>query len=158
MRECIVVKKSKTRDDGQLAATVRKSANQIFLAGLGAFSKAQEEGTRVFDALVKEGTGVFERLVKEGTAVQKRATGLADARMAEMQKAASGTWNMLETAFEDRVVRMLHRLNVATKSDIDALVRRIGRPPVKQPSAGGPRVAANSAGRVTRKSQAARRR
>jgi hypothetical protein len=30
--------------DNQLAATVRESAQQIWLAGLGAFGKTQEEG------------------------------------------------------------------------------------------------------------------
>ena len=38
----------------QLAGTVKESAQQIWLAGLGAFSKAQEEGGKVFEALVKD--------------------------------------------------------------------------------------------------------
>ena len=33
---------------------MKESAQQIWLAGMGAFSKAQEEGTKVFEALVKE--------------------------------------------------------------------------------------------------------
>jgi hypothetical protein len=37
---------------------VKDSAQQIWLAGLGAFAKAQEEGTKVFEALVKEGIGM----------------------------------------------------------------------------------------------------
>jgi hypothetical protein len=46
-----MVKKTKsathaTTDNGQLAAAVKDSAQQIWLAGLGAFAKAQEEGTR----------------------------------------------------------------------------------------------------------------
>jgi poly(hydroxyalkanoate) granule-associated protein len=41
--------------DSQLAASVKDSAQQIWLAGMGAFSKAQEEGTKVFETLVKEG-------------------------------------------------------------------------------------------------------
>jgi poly(hydroxyalkanoate) granule-associated protein len=38
--------------ESKLADTVRDSAQQIWLAGLGAFSKAQEEGVKVFEALV----------------------------------------------------------------------------------------------------------
>ena len=45
----------------QLAAKVRESANQIWLAGLGAFSKAQKEGVKMFEALVAEGEKVQER-------------------------------------------------------------------------------------------------
>jgi len=48
----------------QLASMVRDSAQQIWLAGLGAFSKAQEEGARVFNALVKEGKGLESRTRK----------------------------------------------------------------------------------------------
>ena len=39
----------------QLAAKVKNSANQIWLAGLGAFAKAQQEGVKMFEALVAEG-------------------------------------------------------------------------------------------------------
>ena len=41
--------------DNALAGSVKDSAQQIWLAGMGAFSKAQEEGGKVFEALVKEG-------------------------------------------------------------------------------------------------------
>ena len=42
-------------DDDSLANAVRTSAAQIWQAGLGAFAKAQEEGSRVFSKLVKDG-------------------------------------------------------------------------------------------------------
>ncbi|PAK99390.1 poly(hydroxyalkanoate) granule-associated protein, partial [Staphylococcus hominis] len=37
------------------------SAQQIWLAGLGVFARAQAEGSRVFDDLVKEGESVDAR-------------------------------------------------------------------------------------------------
>ena len=101
-------------DDSELASTIRDSANNIWLAGLGAFVKAQEEGEKVFEALVKE-----------GTAVQKRAKKTADAKMTEMNERASTTWDKLEQVFEDRVARAIHGLNVPTKRDIDALSKRV---------------------------------
>ncbi|MFL6681689.1 MAG: phasin family protein, partial [Burkholderiaceae bacterium] len=39
--------------DSQLASSVKDSAQQIWLAGMGAFAKAQAEGGKVFEALVK---------------------------------------------------------------------------------------------------------
>ena len=102
--------------DSELAATIRDSANNIWLAGLGAFVKAQEEGEKV-----------FEVLVKEGQAVQKRAKKTADAKMTEMNERASTTWGKLEQVFEDRVARAIHGLNVPTKRDIDALSRRVAK-------------------------------
>ncbi len=98
----------------QLAQTIKDSAHQIWLAGLGAFAKAQEEGTKVFEALVKE-----------GESIQKRTREAAEDKVAEARKAATGTWDKLENVFEERVARALHSLNVPTRRDIDALSARI---------------------------------
>ncbi len=102
----------------ELAARIRESATQIWLAGLGAFAQAQEEGTKIFEALVKE-----------GEAVQDRTRKAAGEKMAEIAAQASGTldktWERLEHVFEDRVARALHSLNVPTKKDIDTLNRRV---------------------------------
>ena len=38
-----------------LSGAIKESAQQIWLAGLGAFAKAQEEGGKAFESLVKEG-------------------------------------------------------------------------------------------------------
>ena len=43
----------KKKPGAQLSSTVKDSAQQIWLAGLGAFAKAQEEGNKVFEALVE---------------------------------------------------------------------------------------------------------
>ena len=40
----------------KLAATVRKSAREIWYAGLGVFAATRKEGGKIFDALVKDGT------------------------------------------------------------------------------------------------------
>lgn len=113
-----MVKKLKTlaggAGDSQLAHTVRESAQQIWLAGLGAFAKAQEGGTKVFEALVKE-----------GETLQGRTRKVAEEKVTELAGKASGTWDRLEQVFEDRVARALNRLGVPTKKDIEALSRRV---------------------------------
>ena len=38
-----------------LSQAVLNSSHQIWLAGLGAFSRAQQEGTKVFENLVRQG-------------------------------------------------------------------------------------------------------
>ncbi|MFZ3249216.1 MAG: phasin family protein, partial [Pseudolabrys sp.] len=47
------VKKVAAAAGDQWTTMIRDSATQIWLAGLGAFSKAQHEGTQLFNALVK---------------------------------------------------------------------------------------------------------
>ncbi len=100
--------------ESQLSSTVKESAHQIWLAGLGAFAKAQEEGTKVFDALVKE-----------GEAIHKKTRKAADEKMAEVAVKAAGTWDRLEQVFEDRVARALGSLGVPSRKDIDRLSKRV---------------------------------
>ena len=100
--------------ESQLAVKVRKSANQIWLAGLGAFAKAQQEGVKM-----------FETLVAEGERFQERTKTAADERIAEMRTKATGTWDKLEQVFEDRVARALHSLSVPSRKDVDVLSRRV---------------------------------
>jgi len=100
--------------DNQLAMTVKESAQQIWLAGLGAFAKAQEEGGKVFDALVKEGENI-----------QAKTRKMTDERVAQVAGKAAGTWDRLEQVFEDRVARALGSLGVPTKQDIDRLSKRV---------------------------------
>lgn len=106
--------KALAKHDDNLAATIRKSANQIWLAGLGAFAKAQAEGQKVFDALVAE-----------GQRVQEETKTAADERIAEIKSRGAGAWDKLEKVFEDRVARALHSLNVPTRKDIDTLSKRV---------------------------------
>ena len=100
--------------ENQLAATIRDSAQQIWLAGLGAFVKAQQEGSKVFEALVKE-----------GEAVQAKTRKVAEEKVVEFTKQATGTWDKLEQVFEDRVARALHSLGVPTKQDVQTLSKRV---------------------------------
>jgi len=99
----------------QLGVKIRESANQIWLAGLGAFSKAQQEGTKM-----------FETLVEEGEKVQERTKVAVDERRGEMRGAWDKlSWDKLEKVFEDRVGRALHALNVPSRKDIDVLSKRV---------------------------------
>jgi poly(hydroxyalkanoate) granule-associated protein len=101
-------------NESDIISDIRESASQIWLAGLGAFGKAQEEGGKIFEALVKE-----------GEAVQERAKQVADDKFTEAKDKATGTWDKLEKVFEDRVARALNSLSVPSKHDIDALSTRV---------------------------------
>jgi poly(hydroxyalkanoate) granule-associated protein len=104
---------------------VKDSAQQIWLAGMGAFSKAQAEGGKV-----------FETLMKEGAALQKKTQGLAEERISavthKMTSVADGVsdkagaqWDKLESIFEQRVQKALNKMGVPSRKDIEALIKRI---------------------------------
>lgn len=129
----LVVKKLKSvGKDSQLSATIRESAQQIWLAGLGAFAKAQQEGNKVFDALVRQ-----------GESIQKSTRKVAEDKVTEMAAKATGTWDKLEQVFENRVARSLHSLGVPTRDDVAALAKRVAelKAEVEKLNKGAPKVA-----------------
>jgi poly(hydroxyalkanoate) granule-associated protein len=111
--------------DSQLAHTVKDSAQQIWLAGLGAFSKAQAEGGKVFEALVREGVS----LQRKTHAAAEDKISEVTSKMTDMAGGLSGKatqqWDKLESIFEERVAKALNRLGVPSAKDVDALMTRI---------------------------------
>jgi len=104
---------------------VLDSSHKIWLAGLGAFAKAQREGTKVFEALVKQGEHLQDRTKRAATETAAAARGAATAKAKEMQQMAGGTWDKLEQVFEDRVARALSKLGVYTQNDVQRLAKRV---------------------------------
>jgi poly(hydroxyalkanoate) granule-associated protein len=118
-------KASTSASASPLSSAIKDSAQQIWLAGLGAFSKAQEEGGKAFESLVKEGLSiqrktqaVAEERISEAT---NRMSGMAN----EISSKAAGQWDKLESIFEDRVAKALNKLGVPSARDIEALIERI---------------------------------
>jgi poly(hydroxyalkanoate) granule-associated protein len=116
---------AKKESSAQLSGTVKDSAQQIWLAGLGAFAKAQEEGGKVFESLVKEGLSIQRKT----QAVAEEKISEATSKMANMatdiSSKASGQWDKLENIFEDRVSKALNKLGVPSAKDVEALIARI---------------------------------
>ena len=104
---------------------VLESSHQIWLAGLGAFAKAQQGGKQVFDMLVKQGEVLEAKTRSAASQTADAAREAAKAKAKEMQTMAGGTWDKLEQVFEDRVSRALARLGVYTSSDVERLSERV---------------------------------
>jgi poly(hydroxyalkanoate) granule-associated protein len=128
----MVTKLKRTSEEGaaadestDLAGTVKESAQQIWLAGLGAFSKAQAEGGKVFQALVKEGLTIQRKTQVAAGEKLTDATSRMASMASDLSSKASGQWDRLETIFEERVARALKKLGVPTAREIDELVARI---------------------------------
>lgn len=111
--------------DSQLAGAVKDSAQQIWLAGMGAFSKAQEEGTKVFEALVKEGMSLQKKT--QGIAEDKisEVTGKMTVMAGNVQAKAGQNWDKLEAIFEARTAKALNKLGVPTAKDVQSLTERV---------------------------------
>jgi poly(hydroxyalkanoate) granule-associated protein len=91
---------------------LRASAHKIWLAGLGAVSLAEEEGSRTFKNLVSRGQTLEERGKKSVSSLRTKA---------------GDAWDSLEEGFEARMVKTLRRLGVPTRDDLERVSRRLDR-------------------------------
>ncbi|HEU4852193.1 MAG TPA: phasin family protein [Telluria sp.] len=110
-----------------MVEAVLASAQQIWQAGLGAFARAQQEGSDLFDKLVNDGVDLHQLTQK---LAGDRAPGMADRanRLAEsVGRQASESWDKLEKLFEDRVARSMRALGVPSHDELDALRRELAQ-------------------------------
>jgi poly(hydroxyalkanoate) granule-associated protein len=111
--------------DSHLASSVKESAQQIWLAGMGAFSKAQEEGSKVFESLVKEGLTLQRKTQAVAEEKIGEVTGKMSAMAGSVTHKAGQNWDKLESIFEARTAKAMNKLGVPTAKDVDALVKRV---------------------------------
>jgi poly(hydroxyalkanoate) granule-associated protein len=150
-----VAKKTATRKTATRKTSARKTAtsqvqeyaHEIWLAGLGAFSMAQQEGGKLYEhgrksveqtssKVIGESNKLFDRLVKEGSKLEGKGRKMAndtvsgvrddvESRVGKVRETAQSNWDKLEKVFEQRVARALSRLGVPTSDEIKQLSNRV---------------------------------
>ena len=108
-----------------LASAVKESAQQIWLAGLGAFAKAQLGGGKVYESLMKEGLSIQRKTQASAEEKISEATSKMANMAGDIQSKAGQQWDKLENIFEERVAKALNKLGVPSAKDVDALIARI---------------------------------
>jgi poly(hydroxyalkanoate) granule-associated protein len=111
--------------DSQLAQTIKDSAHQIWLAGLGAFAKAQGGGNKVFETLMKEGANLQRKTQAAAEEKLGDAAGKVAAMAGEVGHKANAQWDKLETIFEERTARALTKLGVPSAKSLADLGARL---------------------------------
>ena len=107
--------------ENPMANNIRESANRIWLAGLGAFARTQEESEKLFQSLVTEGEKVEQQARQNAEARIEEARG----KVIEFRGKANQQFDRLEEMFQERVARVLNRLGVPTQDDIQELTKRV---------------------------------
>lgn len=111
--------------DALLSDSIKDSAQQIWQAGLGAFNKAQIEGSKAFEALVKEGVSLQRKTQSAAEERLSQASHRMSSMANDISSKAAGQWDKLEGIFEERVSKALNKLGVPSAQDISALIARI---------------------------------
>jgi poly(hydroxyalkanoate) granule-associated protein len=108
-----------------LSGSVKDSAQQIWQAGVGAFNKAQAEGSKAIEALIKEGVNMQRKTQSVAEEKISEASSRMSSMATDISSKASGQWDKLESIFEDRVAKALNKLGVPSAKDVNALIARI---------------------------------
>lgn len=128
-----MVTRKKTRRVAAKAGTqgfdIVSSAQHIWLAGLGALSRAQHDGPKLFQSLVEEGGKVQDRTSKTVERAIKSALdnvqSAVDDRVSDVKGKAQETWENVEKMFQSRVQKAIHQLGVPSSSEIKALTHKV---------------------------------
>jgi poly(hydroxyalkanoate) granule-associated protein len=99
------------------AKVLRRSAHEIWLAGLGALTLAEEEGSKLFKSLVKKGAGM--------EALNKARLEKLLAKVKPMREDAGMALQKVGTGMDNSMAAVLHRLGVPTRREIQGLTKRV---------------------------------
>lgn len=99
--------------DNPMIMLFKGIARQAWLAGLGIVSKAQQEGSELFESFIEEGARV-EALAQANPDHDKRVPASDPVSLEK-----------LEHIFDERVLRSIQRLNVPTQEDMKAVYRQM---------------------------------
>ena len=134
----------------RLGKSITESAQQIWLAGMGAFNRAQAEGGKLFESLVRDGLSLEQTARKFAGNRAEVVRDVVEGRVGQAKVRAADTWDKLENVFEDRVQRALVKLGVPAREDLNTLTERVERLTAELRKANGKPVTKASA-KVPRK-------
>jgi len=118
-------KSAKTSGADVSSKSIMESAQQIWLAGLGAFAKAQEQGGQLFETLLKEGSSLEQKTRKLATGKVDDVRDAVESGVTQVRERTQETWDRLEQVFENRVSRALAKLGVPARKDLDELLAKV---------------------------------
>src|SRR5690554_7915902 len=110
--------KARVRSGRKSALDFRKYTKQIWLAGLGAFSRAEEEGNKLFDSLVKVGEELESKTVDIADQTVEKVSEKA-------RESVTDTKDKVEKLIDNSVHHSLNRIGLVTLKDVQYLERLI---------------------------------
>jgi poly(hydroxyalkanoate) granule-associated protein len=117
----------KTKREADASDSSAPPVQQVWLAGLGALAKAQQEGSKAIEALINDGLSFQRKSQSEAQQRLHEATERLSHLASDFAQPASGRVDKLEHLFEDRVAKALHRLGMPSLLDIQMLNDRVAQ-------------------------------
>lgn len=105
----------------ELQSEVSDRAREVWLAGLGALSTVEEEGSKLFKSLVGKGEG-FEKKGKQK--IDELMSDVSDSYK-KVEKRISESFRKTEDEFEQNVSKVVKGLGVPTTDEVSKLTDRV---------------------------------
>ena len=115
----------KVEEKATLLTDVKHAARQIWLAGLGAYSKAGQEGADYLKDLIKSGESVEKQGKKLVTEQVEAAHDTVKTSVSSVKEKVEVQLDKVEKAFDARVASALNRLGIPSKKDVAALSAKL---------------------------------
>ncbi|RFQ24222.1 poly(3-hydroxyalkanoate) granule-associated protein PhaF, partial [Pseudomonas sp. ATCC 13867] len=107
---------------------IEKYSRQIWLAGLGAYSKVSKDGSKLFETLVKDGEKAEKQAkteVDKSVGAVKSSARSAKSKVEAVKGKAIGAWGELEEAFDKRLNSAISRLGVPSRNEVKDLHSKV---------------------------------
>lgn len=132
MSKVAVKKKAVVEETSTVLSDAKVYARKIYLAGLGAYAKAGQEGAEYFKTLVKSG----ESVEKQGKKLVSEQVEAANSQIDSVKTTVTSNVNSvrgkvevqldkIEKAFDTRVASALNRLGIPSKQDVEVLSAKL---------------------------------
>ncbi len=108
------------------AAIRPQGPRALWLAGLGAVALTRRQGDSAFRRLSQRSLALRQRAVQRLRATRTRALGRVDTALAPLQRAIDARRVSLGRRLELSLGRVLTRLGVPSKAEVEELSRRVG--------------------------------
>ena len=119
--------KRKTAKPSPTSEAHTPPAQQVWMAGLGAMAKAQEQGSKAIETLLNDGLAFQRKSQAEAQQRLQEATERLSHMASDFGQQATGRVDKLEHLFEDRVAKALHRLGMPSLLDMQMLTERVAQ-------------------------------
>lgn len=107
------------------AKAITDSAHKIWLAGLGAFAKAQAEGTRAFEQLMREGAALEQQTRKYTKDRLDEMRDRFETTTERLRKTGQSSMERMQSLIDERIARTVERMAVPTRNELDRLANQM---------------------------------
>ena len=118
-------KVEKAVKDSSVITDVKHYARQIWLAGLGAYARVEQEGADYFKELVKSGEGIENKGRKLVTEQVEAANDSVKSSVTSVKGKVEVQLDKVEKAFDSRVASALNRIGIPSRQDVEALSAKL---------------------------------